>query len=64
MNALEYGDLEILKLKYPGVVQQMPPIEGPEKTDPSLLIVCHRKYKSGMAVRQTNLPEEVQPYEK
>ncbi len=64
MNAIEYGALEILKLKYPGAVQQAAPLGGPEKTNPSLLIVPHRKYTSGMEVLQTNLPEEVQPYER
>jgi anaerobic dimethyl sulfoxide reductase subunit B (iron-sulfur subunit) len=60
MNALEYGDLDILKLKYPQAVPQMAPLEGPEKTEPSLLIMQHRKYNDGMEVLVTSLPEEIQ----
>ncbi len=60
MNALEYNDLEILKLKYPQAVQQVAPLEGAEKTNPSLLIMPHRKYRAGMDIIITSLPEELQ----
>jgi anaerobic dimethyl sulfoxide reductase subunit B (iron-sulfur subunit) len=59
MNALDYGDIETLKLQYPMAVQQVYPIEGPAKTNPSLLIVPHRKYTGETGVIITSLPEEL-----
>jgi anaerobic dimethyl sulfoxide reductase subunit B (iron-sulfur subunit) len=59
MNALEFGDIETLKFKYPMGVQQVADVPGAEQTNPSLLIVPHRKYRNGMDVISTSMPEEL-----
>jgi anaerobic dimethyl sulfoxide reductase subunit B (iron-sulfur subunit) len=68
MQAIDFGDLEALKAKYPAAanVQQVYPIPGPEQTQPSLIITQHRKC-SGAENEATasifNMPEELQTYE-
>jgi hypothetical protein len=66
MNALDYGDIDQLKSKYPNAVQQVYPIAEPAETNPSLLITPHRKYtgaESAGSALIVNMPEELQAYE-
>jgi anaerobic dimethyl sulfoxide reductase subunit B (iron-sulfur subunit) len=66
MNALDYGDIDQLKSKYPGTVRQVFPIADPAETQPSLLITKHRKYtgaESAGSALVVNMPEELQTYE-
>jgi anaerobic dimethyl sulfoxide reductase subunit B (iron-sulfur subunit) len=63
MNALDYGELDDLKAKYPGAVQQAPPLPDPVQTSPSLLITTHRNYKPGSTTTNFNMPEEIRANE-
>jgi anaerobic dimethyl sulfoxide reductase subunit B (iron-sulfur subunit) len=63
MNAIDYGDLDYLKSKYPNAVQQIYPLASPEQTKPSILITRHRKSRgteSEATARIFNMPEELQ----
>jgi anaerobic dimethyl sulfoxide reductase subunit B (iron-sulfur subunit) len=63
MSAIDYGDMDYLKSKYPNAVQQVYPIASPEQTKPSLLITRHRKSKgeeTDDTARIINMPEELQ----
>jgi anaerobic dimethyl sulfoxide reductase subunit B (iron-sulfur subunit) len=64
MQALEFGELNSLKIKHPEAVQQVTPLADPAQTNPSLLITPHRKYKAGGKGIIINMPEELQMYEK
>lgn len=63
MQAIEYGELEMLKVLHPEAVQQIFPLPDPSQTRPSLLITPHRKYKADQETSVFNMPEELQAYE-
>ena len=63
MNAIDYGEMDILKAKYPDAVQQVYPLAAPTLTEPSLLITRHRLSNGGESdanARIANMPEELQ----
>lgn len=63
MQALEFGEIDTLRVKHPDVVQTVPPLADPAKTDPSLLITPHSKSAGSMTVEIFNMPEELQANE-
>ncbi len=63
MRALSYGEFDQLKSMHPEAVQQVAPLPSPSQTNPSLLVIPHSKYQSGMTVIQYNMPEEIQAAE-
>ena len=63
MNAIDYGEMDMLKSKYPNTVQQVYPLAAPGDTNPSLLITRHRLSSGGESdttARIANMPEELQ----
>ena len=60
MNALDYGDIDELRSKYPDAVATIDPLPSADVTGPSLLLTPPAKYREGLAVTNFNLPEELE----
>jgi anaerobic dimethyl sulfoxide reductase subunit B (iron-sulfur subunit) len=63
VRAIEYGDLENLRIKHPNAVQRVEPLPDPSQTGPSLLVEPHRKSTNNMVATLFNMPEELQANE-